>query len=76
MVKIRLRLTGAKHQPSYRIVAIDSHQKRDGQALEIIGFYDPKTKPPTVKIKQPRLEHWLEKGAQMTPAIRKLISKK
>jgi len=76
MVKIRLRLTGAKHRPSYRIVAIDSHKKRDGQALEVVGFYDPKTKPPTIKIKQARLEHWIQKGAQMTPAIRKLISKK
>ena len=73
MVKIRLFRTGRKHWPSYRIVAIDSQRKRNGKALEAIGFYDPKTNPPTIKIKPERLEYWLKRGAQLTKAVRKLI---
>ncbi|MFH1289559.1 MAG: 30S ribosomal protein S16, partial [Patescibacteria group bacterium] len=49
MVKIRLTRTGKRNAPSYRIVAIDSRSKRDGRPLELIGFYDPKTNPETLK---------------------------
>ncbi len=75
MVKIRLYKTGAKKRPSYRIVAIESQNKRNGKTLDIIGFYDPKTRPPTVKIDQKRLDKWVEKGAQLTPAVKKLLKK-
>lgn len=75
MVKIRLYKTGAKKRPSYRIVAIESQNKRNGKTLDIIGFYDPKTKPATVKIDQKRLDKWVEKGAQLTPAVKKLLKK-
>ncbi|MDQ2831870.1 MAG: 30S ribosomal protein S16, partial [Chloroflexota bacterium] len=44
-VKIRLRRVGAKKQPSYRVVVADSHSPRDGRFIEIIGFYNPRTKP-------------------------------
>ena len=74
MVKIRLFRTGKKHQPSYRIVATDSRRKRDGKTLEIIGFYDPKTTPVTVRIKRDRLDYWLNHGAQLTNTVRKLVN--
>lgn len=73
MVKIRLFRTGAKNRPSFRIVAADARVKRDGKVLEILGFYNPKTDPVTVKIKRDRLKYWLGQGAQPTEAVRKLL---
>lgn len=75
MVKVRLFRTGARNQPSFRIVAADARVKRDGKILEVLGFYDPKTKPVTVKIKMDRLKHWLNQGAQPTEAVKKILSK-
>lgn len=74
MVKIRLFRTGARNQPSFRIVATDVRKKRNGRILEILGFYDPKTKPATVKIKADRIKYWLSQGAQPTETVRKLIN--
>jgi len=73
MVKIRLFRTGAKNQPSFRIVAAESRTKRNGKILEILGFYDPKTKPATIKIKLDRVEYWLSQGAQPTATVKKLL---
>jgi len=52
MVKIRLRRTGAKNRPSYRIVVVDSRAPRDGRFIEVIGHYDPLTDPVTVDINE------------------------
>lgn len=73
MVKIRLFRTGARNQPSFRIVATDARVKRDGKILEVLGFYDPKTKPATVKIKMDRVKYWLSLGAQPTEVVKKII---
>ena len=64
MVRIRLRKVGAKGQPSYRIVAADKESPRDGRFLEILGFYNPRTSPPTIQIKEARVYDWMNKGAQ------------
>ena len=69
MVRIRFRRTGLKGQPSYRIVAADKEQSRDGRFLEIIGFYNPRTDPSTVKIKEDRVFHWMSNGAQPTESV-------
>ena len=50
MVRIRLRRTGKKKQPSYRVVVADSEAPRDGRFIENIGFYSPRTDPSTVEI--------------------------
>jgi len=73
MVKIRLAKTGAKNKISYRIVVCETRSKRNGKTLAILGYYDPKTKPPTIKIKKDLLENWRKKGAQLTPAVKALI---
>ena len=73
MVKIRLFKTGAKKRVSYRIVAIESQNKRNGKILDTIGFFDPKTNPSTVKIDKKLLKKWQDLGAQITPAVAKLI---
>ncbi len=64
MVRIRLRRIGAKMQPSYRIVAADKEAPRDGRFLEILGFYNPRTEPATIQLKEDRIYAWIDKGAQ------------
>jgi small subunit ribosomal protein S16 len=76
MVKIRLRRMGKKKQPTYRVVVADSRAPRDGRFIETIGFYDPRTEPPTVQIKEDRVLHWLSQGAQPTDAVARLLRNK
>ena len=64
MVRIRLRRIGLKGQPSYRIVAADKESPRDGRFLEILGFYNPRTQPATIQLKEERIYHWMSNGAQ------------
>jgi small subunit ribosomal protein S16 len=75
MVKLRLRRVGAKKQASFRIVATDSRSPRDGRFIEVVGFYNPRTEPETVKIKEDRALHWLSVGAQPTEAVARLLKK-
>jgi small subunit ribosomal protein S16 len=72
-VRIRLSRVGATKRPSYRVVAIESRRPRDGRALEILGFYDPLTKPATVQIDADRLAAWVGKGARPSDTVAKLI---
>ncbi len=64
---------GKKKQPSYRVVVADSRAPRDGRFIEIIGFYDPRTEPPTVQIKEDRALYWLSQGAQLSDAVARLL---
>lgn len=73
MVRIRLRRTGLKHQPSYRIIAADKESPRDGRFLEILGHYNPRTKPYTFECKEDRVYDWLSKGAQPSEAVARLF---
>jgi small subunit ribosomal protein S16 len=69
MVRIRFRRIGLKGQPSYRIVAADKEAARDGRFLEILGFYNPRTDPSTVNIKEDRVYHWMGNGALPTESV-------
>lgn len=69
MVKIRLTRTGKKHEPHYRIVAVDSRRPRDGIYLEKIGYYNPRTSPPTLSYDKELLQKWIDNGAQMTDTV-------
>ncbi len=73
MVRIRLRRIGLKHQPSYRIMAADREAPRDGRFLEILGFYNPRTEPSTIEIKEDRLFDWMSKGAQPSDSVMQLL---
>mgnify|MGYP001815348167 CR=1 FL=1 len=75
MVKIRLRRTGAKKQPHYRVVVTDSRSPRDGKFIEIIGHYNPRTEPPTVEIDAERALYWLSVGAQPSEAVKRMLDK-
>jgi small subunit ribosomal protein S16 len=73
MVKIRLTRGGAKKRPFYRVVAIDERDKRDGRALEFLGTYDPKSKPPLIKLDVAHVEAWVGKGAQLSDSVRSIL---
>jgi small subunit ribosomal protein S16 len=75
MVKIRLRRTGAKKQPSYRVVVADERSPRDGKFIEIIGHYNPRTEPSTVEINAERALYWLSVGAQPSEAVRRMLDR-
>jgi small subunit ribosomal protein S16 len=75
MVRIRLRRTGKKKQPSYRVVVADSEFPRDGRFIENIGFYNPRTEPITFEIREDRALYWLSQGAQPSDAVARLLRK-
>ena len=84
-VKIRLKRTGKKKTPSYRIVVADSRYPRDGRFIEQVGFYDPMTEPATIKVDHDKVDnwiatgeraaYWLGNGAQPTETVKSLINK-
>ena len=74
-VKIRLRRTGAKKAPSYRVVVADSRYPRDGRFIEEIGYYNPLTEPSTVKIDLEKAKNWIANGAQPTDTVKVLLKK-
>jgi small subunit ribosomal protein S16 len=73
MVRIRLRRVGLKGQPSYRIVAADKEAPRDGRFLEILGYYNPRTEPATIDLKEDRLYDWMSQGAQPTESVEQVL---
>lgn len=76
MVKIRLMRIGAKKQPHYRLVVVDSRKKRSADYLENLGHYDPRdTKDEPLKIDAERARYWLDQGAQPTPTAVRLLEK-
>lgn len=73
MVRIRLRRTGLRHQPTYRIMAADKESPRDGRFLEILGHYNPRTEPFTLVVDEARVYDWMSKGAQPSDSVIKLF---
>ena len=73
MVRIRLRRIGLKGQPTYRIVAADKESLRDGRFLEILGFYNPRTQPATIHVKEDRAFHWMKNGALPTESVEQVF---
>lgn len=74
-VKIRLKRTGAKKRPFYRIVVADSRSPRDGANLDEIGFYNPTTNPTTLQIDSEKARVWLQSGAQPSDTVKVLLVK-
>ncbi|OFZ70829.1 MAG: 30S ribosomal protein S16 [Bdellovibrionales bacterium RIFOXYD1_FULL_44_7] len=74
-VTIRLSRQGAKKNPEYLIVAVDSAKKRDGAYLDKIGHYYPKAKTAKekVKVNQDLLKAWQDKGAQVSQTVGQLL---
>ena len=72
-VKLRLMRMGKKKQPTYRVVAADGRSPRDGRFIEIVGTYEPRAEPSVVKIDNAKAVAWLQKGAQPTDRVEKLL---
>lgn len=75
MVVIRLSRGGSKKCPFYNIVVTDRRARRDGRFVERVGFYNPvaNEKQERVRLQADRLNHWISQGAQITPAVAKLV---
>ncbi len=73
MIKLRLKRFGKKREASYRIVAMNSHDRRDGRPLEEVGFYNPRTDE--VRLDIPAIVKRLKEGAQPTDTVRHILEK-
>jgi small subunit ribosomal protein S16 len=76
MVRIRLRRTGAKNNPAYRIVVADQKAPRDGAFIDTIGHYLPTRQPHVVEIDATKARHWLSQGAQPSDTAKSLLRQK
>lgn len=73
MLKIKLQPTGKKHQVSYRIVVAKDKSKLSGKVLDSLGTYNPHETENKIIIDKESYQSWLNKGAQPTETLRKLI---
>lgn len=73
-VKIRLQRHGGKKRPFYYIVVANSTSPRDGKFIEKLGTYNPLTIPATVRLDRDKALEWLNKGAQPTNTVRRILS--
>lgn len=73
MLKIRLKRTGRKGKPFYKIVLMENLSKRDGKSIEELGFYDPLTK--VINFNNTKLHKYINEGAHPTNTVRHLIYK-
>ncbi|MGH9221681.1 MAG: 30S ribosomal protein S16 [Vicinamibacterales bacterium] len=75
MLTIRMRRTGSKKRPFFRVVVSEARSKKEGEFVEVLGFYNPRTKPAVVEINKERINHWISKGARPTDSVRTLLAK-
>lgn len=75
-LSIRLSRCGAKKKPFYRIVVMDSRNRRDGRSLDIVGFFNPVNREESINLDMDKIKEWVDKGGQMSPAVKKLIKDK
>jgi small subunit ribosomal protein S16 len=75
-VKLRLTRVGSKKNPIYRVVAADVRSPRDGKFLEIVGRYNPQSEPSLIELDEEKVRRWLERGAQPTQAVTRLLKVK
>ena len=75
MLAIRLRRAGSKKRPFFRVVVADSRAARDSSFVEILGHYNPRTKPALVDVNQERVDYWLGRGARPSDTVRTLIAR-
>lgn len=75
MLAIRMRRMGSKKRPFFRLVVINSRAARDSRSVEVLGHYNPRTKPETLKLDRERLAHWLRSGARPSDTVRTLLAR-
>jgi small subunit ribosomal protein S16 len=70
---MRLTRIGGRKDPVWRVVVADQRSKRDGRVIETVGHYNAQTDPSTIKVDEERVRAWLERGAQPTDSVRKIL---
>lgn len=75
MLKIRLKRTGRKGQPHYRIVVIESTRARNSKPVAEVGYYNPRTNPSTIELNKDEVKSWLSKGAQPSDTVEQILVK-
>ncbi|NEP17199.1 MAG: 30S ribosomal protein S16 [Leptolyngbya sp. SIO4C1] len=73
MIKLRLKRYGKKREVSYRIVAMNSRDRRDGRPLEELGYYNPRTDETRLEV--PAIVKRLKEGAQPTKTVQRILEK-
>ena len=73
MLMIRMARFGAKKKPTYRLVVIEKERARNSRAVEVVGHYNPVSKPKEIVLKHDRIEHWVKSGAQMSDTVARLV---
>lgn len=74
-LKIRLSRFGTKNEPHYRVVVAETRSRRDGDAVEQIGSYNPRSKGNPLTIKLDRVDYWVSKGAKPTDTMHAMIKR-
>jgi small subunit ribosomal protein S16 len=75
MLAIRMRRVGSKKRPFYRVVVAEARDPREGAFKEILGTYNPRTKPAKVEVNRERLAHWIKQGARPSDTVRTLMAR-
>ena len=70
---IRLARFGTKKKPTYRVVVIEKERARDSRAVEVVGHYNPISKPMQIKLEHDRISHWMKNGAQPSDTVARLL---
>jgi small subunit ribosomal protein S16 len=70
-----MRRAGSKKRPYFRVVVTEKASPRDGSFVEVLGDYNPRTKPETLKLNRERLDFWLKNGAIASDSVRTLVSR-
>jgi small subunit ribosomal protein S16 len=73
MLMIRMARFGAKKKPTYRLVVIDKERARNSTAIEVVGTYNPISKPKAILLKHERIAHWMKNGAQPSATVARLM---
>lgn len=75
MLAIRLRRTGSSKRPLFRLVVTEARTARDSRSVEVLGHYNPRSKPETLVIDYARLAHWVNVGARPSDSVRTLVAR-
>ena len=75
MLSIRMRRTGSKKRPFFRVVVSEARSKKEGEFIEVLGFYNPRTKPAVFEVNKERVAHWVKVGARPSDSVRTLMAK-
>ena len=72
-VRVRLTRVGSRKNPIWRVVVADQRSPRDGRVIETIGRYNAQTDPSEIVLDEERLRHWIDRGAQPSHTVRRLM---